>query len=108
MGTPQPARVSLHLSLAPLDVTLAFHAVQPERLVACGRRDCAAWALRHLNKMDRLGPTRDDTRAQPGAVRGMNRALVLITLGLLVGGADVDSDPSPQVMPSPQAPSPEA
>jgi hypothetical protein len=38
----------------------------------------------------------------------MNRALVLITLGLLVGGADVDPDPSPQVMPSPQAPSPEA
>jgi hypothetical protein len=38
----------------------------------------------------------------------MNRALVLITLALLVGGADVDPDPSPQVMPSLQAPSPEA
>ena len=38
----------------------------------------------------------------------MNRALVLITLALLVGGADVEPDPPPQVMPSSQAPSPEA
>ena len=38
----------------------------------------------------------------------MNRALVLITVALLVGGADADPDSSPQVIPSPEAPAPEA